>query len=99
VDAQSIHTLAVELREGDGLSGAVRMAAVGVLCLLAAFSPFVAGRSTAAAGILPLSCAIWLVVRSRWSVTARVVGSVAVVAATVALLIGLLAVALTHFNN
>jgi hypothetical protein len=72
---------------------------VGVFCLLAAFSPFIAGRSTAVAGLFPLSCAIWLVARSQWSLTARVAGSAAVVAATVALFIGLLAVVLTHFNN
>jgi hypothetical protein len=89
----------MERREGDGLSGAARVTAIGVFCLLAAVSPFIAGRSTAVAGLVPLSCAIWLVARSRWSPTARVAGSAAVVVATVALLIGLLAVVLTHFNN
>lgn len=77
----------------------MRMASVGVFCLLAALSPFIAGRSIAIAGLVPLGCAIFLVARSPWSRTARVAVSAAVVVATVALFIGFLAIVLTHFNN
>lgn len=76
-----------------------RVIAVSACCLLAALTPFYAGFSAAFLGLVPLGVAIWLVTRSGWSSHTRVTTSAAVLAVTVALFVGLLAVALRYYNN
>jgi hypothetical protein len=79
--------------------GNMRVASVGALCLLAALSPFIAGRTTAVFGLVPLSGSIWLVAKLPWSRTHRVVVSVAIVVATIALFLGVLIVVVSHSYN
>ena len=51
-------------------------------------------------GLVPLAVAIWLVTRSDWSSRTRVTASIAVLVVTIALFIGLLALAaLTTYYN
>jgi hypothetical protein len=77
-----------------------RVIAVTACCLVAALIPFYAGAPAAVLGLVPLAVAIWLVSRSGWSSHTRVTASVTVLVATIALVIGLLALsALTsHYN-
>ena len=77
-----------------------RVIAVSACCLLAALTPFYAGVPAAVLGLVPLAVAIWLVTRSDWSSRTRVTASIAVLVVTIALFIGLLALAaLTTYYN
>ncbi|HJU37870.1 MAG TPA: hypothetical protein VJ716_10685 [Gaiellaceae bacterium] len=60
-------------------------------------TPFIAGVSTAFLGVLPLGLAVWLVTRAAWSSRTRVTAVLGLLAATVALFVGLLALVL-HSN-
>lgn len=79
---------------GAGRAGDVRrVIAIGMCGLLAALSPFYAGLAAAALGLIPLGLGVWLVTSSAWSSRIRVTGVLIVVAGTVALFVGLLALA------
>lgn len=71
-----------------------RVVALAACCLVAALTPFYAGFPAGAVGLVPVGLAIWLVTRSAWSPRTRVTTSLAVVAVTIAIFVGLLAVAL-----
>ena len=72
---------------------ALRVIGVGACCVFAAVTPFYAGASAAIVAVVPLTFAIWLVIRSEWSSRTRVTTVLAVLAVTVALFVGLLVLA------
>ncbi len=70
-----------------------RITTVTGCCVIAAVTPFIAGISTAILGLIPLAYAIWLLARSKWALSTRILLSAVALVATGGLVVGLLILA------